>query len=150
MSTSRKTGTASETAVVGALRRYGFPTAERRALRGVNDAGDIAGTPGVLWEVKGGDAARDASDGQITDWYHSIAVKAAPGDIAVLVVQRRGIGHANAQDWWAVTTVNQVVRLAGAERRMGPGNGFSSQVRLTVSDLCDLLTSAGYGDEVTL
>ena len=54
-------GTAAETAVVRFLRDNGFPLAERRALHGSTDRGDITGTPGLVWEVKGGDAAKTAS-----------------------------------------------------------------------------------------
>ena len=38
-------GTAAETAVVRYLAAHGFPAAERRALHGATDLGDITGTP---------------------------------------------------------------------------------------------------------
>ena len=47
-------GTAAETAVVRYLAAHGFPNAERRALHGATDLGDITGTPSLCWEVKGG------------------------------------------------------------------------------------------------
>src|SRR5690606_4660297 len=50
----RDTGTRAETAVVRYRRDHGWPHAERRALRGNQDAGDITGTPGVCWSVKAG------------------------------------------------------------------------------------------------
>lgn len=40
-------GTAAETAVVRYLAAHGFPAAERRALHGATDLGDITGTPGL-------------------------------------------------------------------------------------------------------
>lgn len=52
MSTSRAKGTAFETAVVRYLNEHGFPYAERRALAGTNDKGDITGVPGVMFECK--------------------------------------------------------------------------------------------------
>src|SRR5690606_27104000 len=52
MSRSKDIGTRAETAVVRYLRANGFEHAERRALRGRQDAGDITGTPGICWEVK--------------------------------------------------------------------------------------------------
>ncbi|NAE18288.1 hypothetical protein, partial [Enterococcus hirae] len=64
----RDIGTAAETATVRYLRTAGFPHAERRALRGTHDCGDITGTPGLAWEVKGGQAAKGASDGQVAQW----------------------------------------------------------------------------------
>jgi hypothetical protein len=49
---SKTKGTAFETAVVDFLRVNGFPYAERRALRGTHDAGDVAGVVGWVLEVK--------------------------------------------------------------------------------------------------
>jgi hypothetical protein len=51
---SKNIGTAAETAVVKAARAYGFPGAERRALHGSTDLGDILLCPGVIVEVKAG------------------------------------------------------------------------------------------------
>lgn len=45
-------GTRWETAVVEYLREHGAVNAERRALTGKVDRGDIAGTPGVVHECK--------------------------------------------------------------------------------------------------
>ena len=55
-------GTAAESAVVKVLREHGFPHAERRALHGSIDLGDITGTPGLAWEVKGGTTAKTAPE----------------------------------------------------------------------------------------
>lgn len=52
MSWQRKKGTKFETEVVEFLRAHGFPYAERRAMRGTKDAGDVAGIPGIAIEVK--------------------------------------------------------------------------------------------------
>lgn len=52
MSASKKKGTAWETAVVGYLRQNGVTHAERRALTGNKDRGDIAGIPGIAIECK--------------------------------------------------------------------------------------------------
>jgi hypothetical protein len=49
---SRDRGTAWETAVVRFLQASGWPLAERRARRGIRDAGDVAGIAGVCLEVK--------------------------------------------------------------------------------------------------
>ena len=48
MNTSRRKGTAWESALVDYLIGKGWPHAERRALNGCNDKGDIAGLPGVV------------------------------------------------------------------------------------------------------
>ena len=52
MSASRRKGTAAKTAMVRWLQAHGFPFAERRALRGRDDQGDVAGIPGIALEVK--------------------------------------------------------------------------------------------------
>lgn len=52
MSKSRAKGTSWESAVVTYLIERGWPHAERRALNGANDKGDIAGLPGVCLELK--------------------------------------------------------------------------------------------------
>lgn len=52
MSKSKQKGTAMERRVVEYLRDQGFIYAERRALEGKNDRGDISGIPGVVIEVK--------------------------------------------------------------------------------------------------
>lgn len=52
MSQSKQKGTAWESAVVAFLRENGVPHAERRALNGATDRGDIAGIPGLVIECK--------------------------------------------------------------------------------------------------
>ena len=49
---SKQRGTAFETAIVAYLRDHGYPHAERRALHGTLDRGDVAGVPGVVIEAK--------------------------------------------------------------------------------------------------
>jgi hypothetical protein len=51
MSKAKAKGTAAETAVVRYLQSW-WPAAERRALSGGKDKGDVAGIPGVVIEVK--------------------------------------------------------------------------------------------------
>lgn len=136
MTRPKDIGTSAETAVVRALRRLGFPNAERRALAGTYDLGDITGTPGVVWEVKAGNAAKTASDGQVTKWLEETERERlnAKADHGVLVLQRAGIGAANAHRWWAIS------------RSGRPGGAHSVTVRHTLEDACVLLRLAGYGE----
>jgi hypothetical protein len=131
-------GTAAETAVVRALRRHGFPHAERRALRGEHDAGDIAGTPGVCWSVKGGEAAKSASDNQVERWLSALEKQQvnARADLGVLVLQRKGVGGPNADRWWAV-------RLVSLEPEAP-----CVIVRTTLRDMCWTLRAIGYGQPI--
>lgn len=132
-------GTKAESAVVEVLKANGFPYAERRALKGSLDQGDVAGTIGLCWEVKGGKTAWYASDGLIAEWMAETEAERinARADIGVLVVQRKGIGPANAHRWWALMPAN--AWILGARK-----HGFP--VRLLLSDACTLLRAAGYGD----
>jgi hypothetical protein len=143
-------GTAAETATVRWLCDNGWPSAERRRLRGAKDAGDITGTPGVCWSVKGGTAAKLASDGRVQEWLDEVdKQKAHAGaDIAVLVLQRKGIGTANAGRWWALMPGWQYEVLArrGMQREVGWSFGDRGPLRMHLSQACALLRYAGYGD----
>lgn len=144
MNKPKAIGTAAETAAVRALRQHGFPNAERRALAGTYDLGDIVGTPGIVWEVKGGAAAKTASDGQVEAWLDETETERvnARAAVGVLVMQRSGIGPANACRWWAV-------------RRWEPGSisdhwyiPGSITVRTTLCQMTRWLYCEGYGDLV--
>lgn len=73
---SKRKGSAFERDVVDYLKVNGFPWAERRALEGVNDRGDVAGIPGVVLEVKAckqidlagfmGEAEREAANAGVS------------------------------------------------------------------------------------
>jgi hypothetical protein len=96
-------GTAAETAVARYL-VLTWPMVERRALRGECDAGDIAGMPQVCWEVKGGAAARTASDGQVQAWLEETEAERvyAGATLGVLVLARAGYGVARVDRWWCI------------------------------------------------
>ncbi|MFI6813742.1 hypothetical protein ACIBG7_15080 [Nonomuraea sp. NPDC050328] len=141
-------GTAAETAVVRALRRLGFPHAERRALAGAHDLGDVTGTPGVCWEVKGGQQTKHPrpSDLTVAQWMAETEAERinARADIGVLVIQRHGVGAANAHLWWAYMPTWQTAWVATghlvADRQVG-----DIRARMLLADACTLLRAAGYG-----
>lgn len=143
----RDIGTAAESAVVRYLRTAGHPHAERRSLRGAHDAGDITGCPGICWEIKGGDAARRASDLDITRWMAELDAETfnARAQVGVLVVQRAGVGPANAGRWWAYMTAAQLTALA--VETPTPIRGCAGfPVRMLLADAVVLLRAAGYGE----
>jgi len=107
MSRAKAKGTAAETAVVNFLIENGFAGAERRALSGAFDKGDIAGVPCVCIEVK---AAKSYS---IPAWLKELAVekKNAKADVGILVIKPVGVGAKNAGDFWAVMTLSQMTDL---------------------------------------
>jgi hypothetical protein len=115
MSKNKAKGTSAETAVVNYLIARGYVHAERRALAGVNDKGDVAGLPGVCIEVK---AHKTYS---IPAWLKELAVEKvnAKAQVGFLVVKPVGVGSANTGAWWAIMPLEQAVDLldkAGAGR----------------------------------
>lgn len=110
MTKARAKGTAAETALVNYLRFQGWPYAERRALSGSVDKGDITGTPGVVWEVKAGTTLC------IPQWLRETEQERinARGHVGVLVVKPKGVGVGNVDRWWSVMPLYQVTALLRA------------------------------------
>lgn len=143
-------GTAAETAVVRAARAHGFGLADRLTLTGALDRGDIGLCPGVIVEVKGGQAAKTASDGQIEKWLAETERERinAGADVAILVTARAGIGAPNAHRWWAHWRLSNLIWLQ--ERHVYiPTALTDAPVRLTLAHSLTLLRHAGYGDTPT-
>lgn len=105
MSRSRAKGTAWESAIVDYLRGNGVPHAERRALGGSRDRGDIAGIPSVVTEAK------SASRLELASWLaEAEAERINDGaDIAVVWVKRRG--KTSAGQGYVVMTGETLVAL---------------------------------------
>ena len=142
---SKNIGTKAETATVGAIKSRGFPLAERKTLTGRHDCGDLTGTPRLCWQVKGGEQARKASDNQIRTWLEETEVQRVNkgAELGILVVQRAGVGYANAHNWHAYVTTHTAAKLFGIP--LPPPYPHSIPVRFILADLCELLVAAGYG-----
>lgn len=107
MTPSHAKGTRAETALVNWLKEHGRPNVERRALQGTRDRGDIAGTPGVVWEVKAGARL------EIPRWLAETASEKANdgAGVGLLVVKPKGFGDARVGDWWVVQPLSQAHEL---------------------------------------
>lgn len=116
---SKERGTRAEVAVVQALRDHGYPQAERRALAGKFDRGDVTGIPGVVVEVK--DCQRMA----LAEWVDEairestlIDARYGPGaefetkELAVVWHKRRG--RSNPLDWYVTMTGRDFLALLDA------------------------------------
>jgi len=138
-------GTAAETAVVRVARAHGFPAADRLTLTGSHDRGDIALCPGVVVEVKGGEQARSASDGDVERWLAETERERehARAAVAFLVVQRRGVGAPNAGRWHAYWRFGWLADLHGYP---AAPDTYRTVVRLSLADTLDHLRAAGFGD----
>lgn len=145
-------GTRFETSVVRYLRVNGFPYAERRALAGAHDLGDITGTLGIAWECKAGKAAYSASDGQVEAWLGETESErvAAGADLGVLVLDRSGYGPLRVSEAWAIIRADAMSRavcgpdFVGALSWLGP-----SPVRIHLRHAVTILRAAGYGDALS-
>ena len=105
MSRNKQKGTAFETLVVRYLAEHGFPHAERRALAGTYDRGDITGTPGLVWECKNHKTL------SFSEWLEEASVERAnaSADYGIVVAKRRGKGDAG--DQYAVMRLEDLARL---------------------------------------
>jgi len=104
---SRDKGTKFESQVVEFLRTHGFPYAERRALGGANDKGDITGCGPIVVECKNAKAITLAA------WCDELDVEMrnAGVEVGAVVIKRRGttdVGRA-----YAVMPMDVFVRLIG-------------------------------------
>jgi hypothetical protein len=141
MSKSKAIGTRAETAVRNYLLSVGYSPldAHRNVLKGSDDEGDVwlrEDRGLIVFEVKGGKSAKDASYGQIAKWYEEAETEKenANGRLGFLVTQRAGIGYPRAGDWWAYATLGDLIYL-----RTNLELTNKTLVRLTLSDLVKLI-----------
>jgi len=99
VSKQKQKGTRAENQVVEFLKQNGFPYAERRALAGVNDKGDVTGIGPVVIEVK------DHQKITLAEFMSELKeeVNNADAQTGVAVVKRRGTLQVG--DWYAVMPV---------------------------------------------
>lgn len=105
MSKNKSKGTAFETLIVNYLKQSGFPYAERRALHGINDLGDITGTPGLVWECKNHKTLA------IAEWLDEAEMERvnANAKYGFVVAKRRG--HGKPEEQYVVITLDTLVSL---------------------------------------
>lgn len=89
------------------LRENGWPLAERKALTGALDQGDVTGTPLLAWECK------NHKSYKFPAWIDEAEVEAinAGADYGILVVKPNGVGLTNQANWWAVLSLENMVQL---------------------------------------
>lgn len=107
MNRSKQKGTAAETCAVEYLRLHGFPFAERRALTGSLDKGDINAAPGLCFEVKAGKTLK------LREWLRETKAERgnARADHGVLVIKPVGVAGARTGEWYALMSFEDVTRL---------------------------------------
>lgn len=102
---SKQKGTAYETEIAQYLRSRGWVHAERRALAGHNDLGDITGIPGCVIEAKA------CKTFDLPGWLNELEqeVANARADVGFVFVRRRGTSDRGRD--YAVMTVRQACDL---------------------------------------
>lgn len=102
---SKQKGTAYEAELVAYLRRRGWVHAERRALSGSNDKGDISGIVGVVIEAKNTKAH------DLPGWLAELETETANAnaDIGLLLIRRRGTTDRGRD--YCVMTADQALRI---------------------------------------
>jgi hypothetical protein len=108
MSRSKTKGTAWESAIVRHLAGEGFPHVERRALKGTQDRGDIAGIPGVVIEAKN---CRTVS---LAAWVDEAAVEQANDGADYSAVWHHRRGKASPAEGYVTMTGATFTRLLRA------------------------------------
>jgi hypothetical protein len=155
-------GTKAETAVVRYARTAGFPAAERLALAGAADRGDVrlcdaapSGHPPivlgpVVLEVKAGGAAKNAGAVRLDVWLGETERerRAAGADAAFLVVQRINRVLPGPGGWDAVMTMKTLRLLLDRYRLVSAHPLDDAPIRMHLADALELLRCAGYGEPV--
>lgn len=105
MSKARQKGTSAETAVVKYLQDHGFPYAERRALHGINDKGDITGCGPVVFEVKNHKTL------DLAGWIKELEAEMINAKVDTGAVIAKKKGTTDVANWYAVMPVSVLVAL---------------------------------------
>ena len=110
MNKNKAKGTRAERLYVEYLRRCGWVNAERRALGGTNDRGDIAGIPGVVIEVK------NTNSHDLAQFIHELITEMENDNsqIGWAIIKKRGTE--DPAKWYALTTgeiIGQLAKEAG-------------------------------------
>lgn len=129
----------------------GFPHAERTvrtgyrtAARELVDAGDIDGTPGIVWQIK---SLRPAvrAEREVPGWLLETEVQraAAGASVGLLVVRRWGTTDVGR--WWCFLTAADLFGLADGFGGAAMDPGVLMPVRLEVRHMVALLRGWGWG-----
>ena len=133
MSKSKDIGTRGETAVKRALIDLGMTDAERNALMGADDKGDLRALGSlVAVQVKCGAMAKQASLAQIDAWWLDTVEQArrANSPVPLLVIQRSGYGYNRAEYWRAFVNVRFVAEAQLLHGRWHAEHAFPVEMRL--------------------
>ena len=105
MNRSKTKGTQAESAVIDYLNEHGFPDAERRALNGTQDRGDVAGVPGVCIEIK------NHREFDLAQWLDEALREGRMANAPVTVVWHKRRNKGSPGEWYVTMTGETFTRL---------------------------------------
>lgn len=147
MSRSKDKGTLAESAVVTYLQENGWPYAERRALAGAADKGDVSGTPGLVWEVKYAGVGL-----RMAEWIQETVTERDNAQAAhgILVIKPFGFGTRRTGDWFAAMVGADYDALLTFNALAGLGVFGVAAETFSANKLRDQMTAAQalVGDEM--
>lgn len=157
---SKNKGTKAESDLVKWARANGFPHAERLALKGAHDGGDVRLTPLgwtaglVVIEVKAQVVAGRGvpADAQLAAWLKEAEAErvTSGADHCPLVLRRSGPGAGDPGRWWAWLPTWSFAGLIEDEPLLTSGVvGGDLPVLIRLDSLAVLLRLAGYGADIT-
>lgn len=142
VNTPKRKGTAAESAVVSFLRTAGFPHAERLALQGGKDRGDITGIPGIVIEVKA--VQTYAFNGWLTE--ARVERDNAGADFGIVVAKPRMVGTTKTRHWYGLMYALDYLALlsmaskgSGADLKVWTREAKGNSISTTISR--DLLSA---------
>jgi hypothetical protein len=147
-----RVGKDTEQRVARWLRDNGYPHADRRvktgyttAQRTVADAGDIEGTPGIVWQVKSL-RPTERMEREVRGWLIETEQQrqAANAHAGVLVVRRWG--GTDVGRWWAFFPAGSFVHLTGGRSEL-LNTDHVRPLRLELRHAVEVLRVFGYADE---
>lgn len=117
MSAARRKGTSWESAIVAFLRDRGWLHAERRALGGARDRGDVAGIPGVVIEAK------SAARLDLAGWLAEAEAERVNDGATWGVVWAKRRGKASPADGYVLMSGRTFVELLAAAEGLDAADG---------------------------
>jgi hypothetical protein len=148
---NRARGHKAERDLARYLRGHGWPDAERLVSAAIrtrdrtrDDCGDIAGTPGVVWQVK--HHTRDLVGAALVDALHATTAQTVAGGADYGVLVQRRDGKADPGQWWAHLSLDDLTTLALRDTARIPEDRPLVPTRLALCHAVALLHAAGYGE----
>lgn len=142
----KQKGTWGETHAAKWFRVNGFPGADRKALKGNGDQGDLDLCPGVIAEIKNVKLTTGVpAKAQLTKWMAEAEAERANAGASLcpLIVKRPGTQDVG--QWFAYLPMEEFVHLQARQGEWGTPWSDYGPAMVDVATLALILRNAGYG-----